>query len=81
MDGSKSTTSLKKYQLVGKLCSKSTRAYRSLLYYYTILHSFIISGDINLSFGIYSLLLTAFKLFCEVFGTFVVLLAILLPNK
>ena len=79
MDGRKS--SLKKYQLVGKLRSKSTRAYRSLLYYYTILHSFIISGDINLSLGIYSSLLTAFKLFCEVFGTFVVLSAILLPNK
>ena len=66
MDGSKSTTSLKKYQLVEKLCSKSTRAYRSLLYHCTILHSFVISGDINLSFGIYSSLLTAFKLFCEV---------------
>ena len=60
---------------------KSTNYYGSLLYYYTILHSFIISGDINLSFGIYSSVLTAFKLFCDVFRTFVVLSAILLPNK
>ena len=43
--------------------------------------SCLFSGDTYLSFGISSSFLTASKLFCEVFETYVILSAILLPIK
>ena len=56
-----------------------------LLYYYANLNSSILccpfSGGIYLSFSISSSILTTFKLFCEVFGVFVILSTILLPTK
>ena len=57
----------------------------ALLYYYTSINSSIscciFSGNICLSFSMSSSLLIVFKLFCEVFETFVILPAILLPTE
>ena len=56
-----------------------------LIYYHTSLNSSIIcclfSGDIYFSLFESSSLLTDYKLFCEVFQTFVILSAFLLPIK